>query len=492
MVNKKPHGALSVNTLANGQVRKVLIRVATFAMGIIASGCIQAPTYYGEVDRGEFSPIVMVSSSVKPEITSNIGFKTTGGSALAGAGEGIGACAQAGGGGDWAGALFAVLCVPAGAVIGGIYGTSIAEQEKKQFQARNELVDKTIHGIHQDTFLGVIESYGQETGLEFRKYVVKKSSLEMLKDTVLQRYSENDRYPVLLTGIENIDIQRINNRGKTIDETEVCVDLKVFVKLYRQKKTVYRVSVARVGCRMLSEWTGDAGKKLLEDLKRASKKKAQSIVDDYFLVYYPPARSASSSANNTQLPGFTVTVDHPAPPRRYKKDIPVQTGEATIALANYTGRRFIVPVIDRTTPGFSWQPYNPEGLKDSSDSSPNDARYEIVVYEGNLNQGVYDSGIIFKKKKNYRYWSPGNIIYRRKNLVTTEHIAEEPLNSCKVYFWTIRAHFTLGGWPRTTKWANPQIYNSQFYPFLIGHEEKTSSCEDAEVPDTQTKGSTES
>ena len=50
--------------------------------------------------------------------------------------------------------------------------------------------------------------------------------------------------------------------------------------------------------------------------------------------------------------------------------------------------------------------------------------------------------------------SPRKLVYIRKHLPTPEHHVEEPLMASRLYFWSIRARFSVDGHPRVTEWSH--------------------------------------
>jgi hypothetical protein len=61
----------------------------------------------------------------------------------------------------------------------------------------------------------------------------------------------------------------------------------------------------------------------------------------------------------------------------------------------------------------------------------------------------------------YKYWwshecrdtDPGELVYTKHGLLNPEHTLEAPLRPNSLYFWTVRAHFTLDGKRRATEWS---------------------------------------
>jgi hypothetical protein len=69
---------------------------------------------------------------------------------------------------------------------------------------------------------------------------------------------------------------------------------------------------------------------------------------------------------------------------------------------------------------------------------------------------------------------PGELVYTKQGLLNPEHNLETPLQPNSLYFWTVRAHFTLNGKRRATEWSE-QLPTFGFYPSL-GFESLNDGC----------------
>jgi hypothetical protein len=93
--------------------------------------------------------------------------------------------------------------------------------------------------------------------------------------------------------------------------------------------------------------------------------------------------------------------------------------------------------VDSLTPTFRWQPLD-IALVDQS-APREDAPIDKVTYEIRIWQTVTGN--------------PGKLVYARKQLTSTEHRLERPLNPGTRYYWSVRAHFKVDGRHRMTEWT---------------------------------------
>ncbi len=57
---------------------------------------------------------------------------------------------------------------------------------------------------------------------------------------------------------------------------------------------------------------------------------------------------------------------------------------------------------------------------------------------------------------------PGELVYTKQGLVNPEHKLETFLKPNSLYFWTVRAHFTLDGKRRATEWSEELPHFSSY------------------------------
>jgi hypothetical protein len=69
---------------------------------------------------------------------------------------------------------------------------------------------------------------------------------------------------------------------------------------------------------------------------------------------------------------------------------------------------------------------------------------------------------------------PGKLVYTKQGLVHPEHTLETRLLPNSLYFWTVRAHFTLNGKRRATEWSE-QLSYVNVWP-SEGFESRNDGC----------------
>jgi hypothetical protein len=450
--------------------------------GFMLGGCVATPTYISETDRGPFAPIVLLTLSAQPAVDANIGVKTTGEGGLKGAGRGVGVCAEATASGQELGALLFLICAPFGAVIGGMHGLSISEKEKQLRKTTTTAWQSAFSSARQEVLAEFIENYGHQHGLEFTRQLATLDGKPITEDLHLKPYSDNDRKPVLLTGVKTLSLRRIGRSGKSPSETMVCVRARIFTKLYRRQNTNYKEYNEIVGCKMLSEWVADNGAELKQAIHDAYKRRAENFVYQLFLAYYP----AQKDAGNRQATSEPIKVNYPPIPRIKQRDQAPSPEEVEVEVDR---RKLLVPVIQGRNLTLDWSAYHPVDAKGRNLSRVDNISYDVLVYRG-LITGY--STNTWRIKAHESWWGVGDLVYQRKIITGTSHTIETALDNCGVYFWTIRANFTLNGWPRTTEWSGlyamgsgdrmrlaSKWYYQGFYllPFRTGKpESEVSGC----------------
>jgi hypothetical protein len=94
--------------------------------------------------------------------------------------------------------------------------------------------------------------------------------------------------------------------------------------------------------------------------------------------------------------------------------------------------------VDSLQPTFQWQPFTLSGVaaadKTSGSEEIEDITYEIRIWK--TAAGAVDK-----------------LIYERRDLLEAYHRIEKPLEPGTRYFWSVRPHFRLNGYPRTIEWS---------------------------------------
>ena len=85
-----------------------------------------------------------------------------------------------------------------------------------------------------------------------------------------------------------------------------------------------------------------------------------------------------------------------------------------------------------------------------------------------------DADYTYSWRHECRDTDPGELVYTKQGLVTPEHTLETPLQPNSLYFWTVRAHFTLDGKRRATEWSE-QLPDVTVSPDL-GFQNQKDGC----------------
>ena len=148
--------------------------------------------------------------------------------------------------------------------------------------------------------------------------------------------------------------------------------------------------------------------------------------------------------------------------------------------------------VDTLRPTFRWEAF--PRAKDLAELDPRGGeRIAAVSYELRLwKVGEQFSGALEKPgtidwigaASDYKYsWrhecrdtDPGELVYTKQGLLTPEHNLETPLQPNSLYFWTVRAHFTLDGKRRATEWSEefPHFHRYRYIDLVF--ESQKDGC----------------
>ena len=119
--------------------------------------------------------------------------------------------------------------------------------------------------------------------------------------------------------------------------------------------------------------------------------------------------------------------------------------------------------VDTLRPTFRWERF--PRAKDLEELAPHAGeRIDAVSYELRLwkvGEEFPGTGLWIGAAYDYKYsWThecrdtdPGELVYTKQGLLNPEHNLETPLRPSSLYFWTVRAHFTLDRKRRVTEWS---------------------------------------
>jgi len=110
--------------------------------------------------------------------------------------------------------------------------------------------------------------------------------------------------------------------------------------------------------------------------------------------------------------------------------------------------------IDSLQPTFKWEPFL--AVEDQAagvpggPSKPRDITYGLKIWR-------VKQGFPFAWHQGAQKADPGQLFYTRQELRDTFHRVEQPLEPSAMYFWSVRAHYSVDGQPRSTEWAEQTI-----------------------------------
>jgi hypothetical protein len=169
----------------------------------------------------------------------------------------------------------------------------------------------------------------------------------------------------------------------------------------------------------LPEWIAGGTIKVEEALTKAYAQIAETAIERMFLLYLFKVDSMWSGASYCMLNALT--------PKHYPR--------------MFSTRKKPLEV-DTLRPTLKWEAFPREKDKEADArrvlEKLSDVSYELKVYKG-------------------RNGAPDELVYKRQGLPTPEHTLEIELEASTPYFWTVRAHFILGGLRQVTKWSYSRI-----------------------------------
>lgn len=184
-----------------------------------------------------------------------------------------------------------------------------------------------------------------------------------------------------------------------------------------------------------SEWLDGEAQLFKAALDEAIRDTARAAVHEMFLLYYPDGTLAGKPEKGQLVPDYVLKPLYP---------VPVQSIDLRGAFLDKYKSSFgnlqFVPV-DSLQPTLQWEAFpRPLDVATAGGRAArfSDVRYEIALFDARLTD---------------LYYQPGMPIYRRSGLIEPSHRLETSLQPCARYFWSVRAHFKLDGWPRRTEWS---------------------------------------
>jgi hypothetical protein len=364
--------------------------------------------------------------------------------------------------------IFFFICVPlfsvTGAATGAVAADSYDVAEFHKGSLQQSMAKNTQSLYSQELLANKVHS---------QLSLVATDSPILINSDVINDIDGADNYRTLL----KVTLQEINFKGMGWINDPICLYMLASATKYsaatgRQLDTLTTKFYGQ--CMSYIEWGKEGGQAVIQEIETGYEALAENIAEELFLVYLPSLSDIASEEDSERVvPRFALA------PISTKPNKPV-------ILSNIFDKfKFLGNVqpanVENLTPMFRWEAF-PRDFDDFtiSDSLPENVTYEFRLYD----VGLIGSGI------DYRV-IPSRILHAERDLRVNYYPYPNKLEPCHLYFWTVRAKFTLNGYPRVTEWSgvydvpgytvnkdpsyrrrhatssrSVNVHRSQAYPFL--------------------------
>jgi len=363
------------------------------------------------VAAGRFNPTLALDAAVRGRGE---------GGAIGGL-EGIGACWQMAS--NELGALFAIVCMPFGAVYGAISGAIRAAPENNIATAEQRIASASKPVDPHRLLLESVQRYALGSGL---------SGLAALPDEGPQSLEDAPRYrggPDYVVEVALTELRattpgtaalpyyfRLSARGR-------------LVRVADNEVVDTFISTAATNEGTVDEWAAENGKLLVEELGDALQRVGAAFMDEWILLYRGETAAGTDTKRNR-------TPDYMLRPLS-----PVRISIRVFKTPKIAGS--LDPVnVGSTTPLLAWEklPSTVQAeLFEGASPRARNIRYDVQVFDA----GPLLPGSIAARR----------VVRRYTDLTVPEVRVEEALTPCAYYFWTVRARFELDGRQRSTEWS---------------------------------------
>jgi hypothetical protein len=364
--------------------------------------------------------IVIVGARFDPEYSFKSDIPTKGRAAAWGAFLGGGQCVEALGAGPVAGPFF-LVCATVATAIASI-GTATAPEapsaakiDAAKAQGQRALAALRLH----ENALQAMLRYAKVEGIALGSL----GNIGPQKPDDLSSYAETRN---LADTVLEVSVLHVLARAfEFSNRPYVAMSMRVRVRiLSTHDGKVVDTMLLRVvaGVQTLEEWVGGGDTAISSMFDKAGNTIAEWALDELLLVYRP----------REMLPQEVPAMRDPVPPYALRA---IEPPVVTQLLADSDGGLKIA-ALDGLQPELRWEAW-PRGFDiaaGSGSAQARDVRYQLRIY------------------------GEGGVAYERRGLTEARHRPERPLEPCRVYRWTVRAHFTLDGTPRVTEWTG--AYNT--------------------------------
>ncbi|MBI5016791.1 MAG: hypothetical protein HZB55_15065 [Deltaproteobacteria bacterium] len=260
--------------------------------------------------------------------------------------------------------------------------------------------------------------------------------------------------PLLVVTVEEVSLQSISVwRTDLVDA--YLLELRAAVRLRSAPggPVLYERQVVARGTPLnTDEWgrrNTEAVQQSVDQLLRAA---AEQIADEMLWLYPLPGQADGGEGGGTAHGGgFGLRVVE----------------------APWRWRTPLIPSVDSLKPTLSWEVFPRE--QDRALTPQMAARVANVVYDLRLapiaryGGELPPAGIFGRNRRRTALGWPSEAVYARDGFPDPRHSVEEILLPDMLYFWTVRARFTLDGQPRATEWASPGASGRRTAPPLSWH-----------------------
>lgn len=359
-----------------------------------------------------------------------------------GRGAGLGAAMGAGAGAQ--GGMFAIFAIPAGAalgLVGGAFYGAVASEPWQEPDAtfRTVVAELDLNRVLPEHLAAFSRSHGYE--------ITHMTAVSSEAAQGQSRYAAARRDGIdTVLEIQDLTVNLIP--AEYIVNPHRVLMLSARVQLIRTADGTARddrVVIDELGPALeLTAWTANHASRFRQEVQQASERLAEKVVAEYFMVYrFPEQIMRGDFGSNIHLKGLAPR--QPAEMARtptiwskYDKDIQEKYSYKGFLSPNPNylpvPLEFLVMAqrSDSSRPMLSWEPF-----------PGTDVTYDIRIWEaGSL--------------------GPETVVYDRANIDQASHRVEVPLKPSTLYYWTVRAHFSLNGKDRVTEWSRRAVRYSLF------------------------------
>lgn len=422
-----------------------------FAVHVLLYGCagpghLSVPDIHRLENRSSDYPVGIVPANFLPNAGLDFIVHGKGGGAAGGAAAGVAYCTELLYAAE-PGAIAFLLCAPFGAVVGAIHGAvtspsakDVETTEDRIAQQILPLADQAMLAQHvRDYLLAQQDNPGISIAKELQGTATGSREESALETANLGRYRS-------ILEVATLDIVFEGSGRKNKPACFVMKGRATKWDGYSGEKLDTMEPVYHGPCATVDVWIKDGGKLIIEEIQSGYQVVAEAIVDELYLVFIQGLDESRLAEDSTRMvPSFVLKPLHPAL-SKHKPDLGKVFSKRREKDVIASGGWYFDEVSD-LSPTFSWEAFpRPFDLFAAESFEPKDISYELRIY------GPAERWL----------WSPSalKLVHAASNLQKNHYRFPLELNPCSRYFWTVRAHFKLGGVARVTEWGG--FYGSHF------------------------------